>query len=300
MKRCPTCNRTFTEEHLTFCVEDGTPLVKANSVDDEATVVRSGSDDTSRESPGSAGASGAFGDRPAAYQPPGSYVPRGSYGESRRRTWPWILGALLVLAVFVGFGIAAVFVTRNIAKKYDEAERQSNPTANTNERNANSNLGSNSNSNSSNLNENSNQNSNADDSADESADDSMQPPTDQAEVLSQLTDLEHEWTMANINADKKKLERILADDYVETTPRRPRGKAEYLNTIKRDTSIQRWNFEELKVDLKSDRATLTGTIRMDITDEHGQLQPLAFVFTDKFVWRDGRWQATGSEVKAKE
>jgi hypothetical protein len=25
-------------------------------------------------------------------------------------------------------------------------------------------------------------------------------------------------------------------------------------------------------------------------------QELAFNFVDKFVWRDGRWQATGSEV----
>ena len=283
MKRCPTCNRTFTEDHLSFCVEDGTPLVTANSVDDEATVVRSGPDESSRESSGS---SGAFGDRPAAYQPPGAYVPRGSYGESKRRTWPWILGALIVLAVFAGLGIAAVLVTRNIAKKYDEAERRDNSTANTSERNANSN--SRSNSNSSNLNENINQNSNADDLA--------PPPTDEAQVLSELTDLEHEWTMANINADKKKLERILADDYVETTSGRPRGKAEYLRTIKRDTAIQRWNFESLKVDLKSDRATLTGTIRMDVSDEQGQLQALAFVFTDKFVWRDGRWQATGSDV----
>jgi ketosteroid isomerase-like protein len=194
----------------------------------------------------------------------------------------------VVLAVLAGLGIAAVLVTRNIARKYDETERRNNSNANTNARSSNSNLGSNSNSNSANSNENGNHNLNADDST--------PPPTDAAQVLSELTDLEHEWTMANINADKKKLGRILADDYVETTPGRPRGKAEYLNTIKRDTSIQRWNFEELKVDLKSDRATLTGTIRMDINDEQGELHALAFVFTDKFVWRDGRWQATGSEV----
>jgi len=27
---------------------------------------------------------------------------------------------------------------------------------------------------------------------------------------------------------------------------------------------------------------------------------LKFEFLDKFVWRDGRWQATGSEVKRRE
>jgi len=47
-------------------------------------------------------------------------------------------------------------------------------------------------------------------------------------VLQDLTDLEHEWTVANINADKKKLDRILADDYVgASADGTPQGKAEY-------------------------------------------------------------------------
>jgi hypothetical protein len=29
MKRCPTCNQTFTDEWLTFCTQDGTSLVEA-------------------------------------------------------------------------------------------------------------------------------------------------------------------------------------------------------------------------------------------------------------------------------
>jgi hypothetical protein len=29
MKRCPTCNREFTDEWLTFCTQDGTSLVEA-------------------------------------------------------------------------------------------------------------------------------------------------------------------------------------------------------------------------------------------------------------------------------
>ena len=27
MKRCPTCHRTYIEEHLSFCLDDGTPLL---------------------------------------------------------------------------------------------------------------------------------------------------------------------------------------------------------------------------------------------------------------------------------
>lgn len=273
MKRCPTCNKTFTEDHLSFCVEDGTPLVTVRSVDDEATVVRSGSADSSTVSSGASG---------AAYQPPGAYVPPGYSGERKRRTWPWILAALMVLAVFAGLGIAVLLSARNVKRQYDEIQRRNTAPANTNERDANAN----SSVDSSNRNENL------------SADDSTPAPTDEAQVLSDLTDLEHEWTVANINADKKKLDRILADDYVGIIEgRAPQAKAEYLKTVTRDTSIQKWNFENLKVNLKSDRATLTGTLRQDVKNDQGEVAPEAILFTDKFVWRDGRWQATGSEVK---
>lgn len=282
VKRCPTCNKTFTEEHLSFCVEDGTPLLTVNSVDDEATVVRSGSAESSTGPSGSSGASGE-GER-APYRPPGSYVLAGDYAERRRRTWPWLLGACVVVAVLAGFGIAAVLVGRNIAKQYDNGERHNTPTANSNVRNSNSNSNS--------LNSNQAANNNA------ATDDSTPPPTDEPQVLSDLTNLEHEWMVANINADKKKLDRILADDYVGTfEDRAAEGKAEYLKTIDRDTSIQKWNFADLKVNLKSDRATLTGTVRLDVKNDQGEVRPGAFQFTDKFVWRDGRWQATGSHVK---
>src|SRR3954467_7958014 len=31
MKRCPTCNRTYNEEGLSFCLDDGTPLQDTGS-----------------------------------------------------------------------------------------------------------------------------------------------------------------------------------------------------------------------------------------------------------------------------
>lgn len=117
-------------------------------------------------------------------------------------------------------------------------------------------------------------------------------PTDKAAVLGQLTDLEHEWTVANINADKAKLNRILADDYVGTTfDGQTQGKADYLRTIERDTTIKNWEFDDLEVDLLGDRATLKGVVRLELQDGERE-----FGFVDKFVWRDGRWQATSSVV----
>jgi hypothetical protein len=118
------------------------------------------------------------------------------------------------------------------------------------------------------------------------------PPTDKEIVLAQLKDLEHEWTVANINADKKKLAQILADDYVSAGPDgKMIGKAEYIRTITRDTNTQSWDFEDLRLTLRGDRATLIGKVRFRV--QNGEQ---LFDFVDRFVWRDGRWQATGSEV----
>jgi hypothetical protein len=284
VKRCPTCNKTFTEEHLSFCVDDGTPLLTVDSHDDEATVVRPHLGDSSTGSADVSDASSERASRP--YQPPGSYLPPGSYSDSKRRTWPWVLGIFaIVFIVFAGLGIAAVVLIPRLmrASKANtnlnaNVERRSNLNANAYSANSDSNS--------------------ADWNANYSTDEDMTPPpTDRVEVLSALTDLEHEWTVANINADKKKLDKILADDYVGITNGRTQGKAEYLKTLERDTVIQKWSFEDLKVNLGGGRATLTGILRVDLKNEQGEIRPGAFRFTDKFVWRDGRWQATGSEVK---
>jgi type II secretory pathway pseudopilin PulG len=282
VKRCSTCNKTFTEEHLSFCIDDGTPLVTVDPPDDEATVVRSGAEDSSPETSGLSGVAGGRVSNP--YQPPSSYIPPGSSGEPKRQTWAWILGIFAILfVVLVGMGIAAAVLLPSMM-------RASNTNANLN---ANVQRPNDSNENLSSANSNSAE-SNTNTAIEE---DTTPPPTDEAQVLSTLTDLEHEWTVANINADKKKLDHILADDYVGVTDGRTEGKAEYLKTIQRDTLIQKWNFEDLKVNLSSDRATLTGTLRVEVKNDQGQIQPAAFRFTDKFVWRDGRWQATSSEVK---
>ncbi len=42
MKRCPACNRTFTDKSLSFCIEDGSRLVRdesASGLDSQATAV---------------------------------------------------------------------------------------------------------------------------------------------------------------------------------------------------------------------------------------------------------------------
>ena len=257
MKRCPTCNKTFTDQNLIYCVDDGTPLVSLH-VDDEITEVGRSS-------------------TPPAYQPP-SYVPPGG-NVTKPRTWPWVAGVIgLLVIALVGFVIAAVVYLPRLQKRSNPVIVSKNNSNNENSLgNSNSNLG--------------NQNS-VEKNANEHSSPDTPPPTDKELVLVQLKDLEQEWTVANINADKKALAKVLADDYVG--PRadgKIQGKTEYINTIQRDTSVQKWEFIDLRLTLHGDRSTLLGKVHFYLQDRE-----VTYDFVDRFVWRDGRWQATGSEV----
>lgn len=263
MKRCSTCNRTYTDPNLSYCIEDGTPLTP---VEDESTVVSPRGTESRTDWSG------------APYQPPGSYVPPAP--ARRRRVWPWVMGIVgaFILGIIAISIVAAVLAPRLLGSRQNEqpppvrAAKNSNVPAPAN----------------SNVNTNVNSNTGANEAID------IPPPTDEDVVKAQLRDLEHDWTVANINADKRALDRILADDYVgpasENGPLQT--KAEYIRTIERDTTIRKWDFDDLKLELAGDRATLTGKV----TIEQGERE-LKFDFIDKFVWRDGRWQATSSEVK---
>jgi hypothetical protein len=266
MKRCPTCQKTYTDQNLSYCIEDGTPLVPI-AVDEDTTVV-------SRKAAAPANDQDDW--NAVAYRPPSAYIP---LQTKRRRAWPWVVGilALLVLAV-VGLAIAAVLYAPSLVRRTANSNQNGieRPSRNTNAEAppvASSTPTPNSNS-------------------ETPAIANTDAPTDKEQVLAQLTNLEHEWTVANINADRKKLEVILADDYVGPgADGSMEGKRDYLRNIQRDRSIQKWDFEELKVTLRGDRATLTGKVHL-IRDSGEEV----YEFTDKFVWRDGRWQATGSVV----
>ena len=262
MKRCTTCNRTYTDPNLSYCIDDGTPLTP---VEDETTVVSPRGSETEKDW------------NAAAYRPP-SYVPPPGTHDRRRRAWPWVVGILgaFILGVVVITIAAAILAPRLLRNRQNEQANRAIQNSNTSEPPANSNVAS-------------NVNSNAD--ANETVE--TPPPTDHDQVKAQLRDLEHDWTVANINADTKALDRILADDFV--APSGDNGqlqtKADYLRTIQRDTTIRKWDFDDLKLMLAGDRATLTGKITFEVGDRDEE-----FDFIDKFVWRDGRWQATGSEV----
>ena len=72
---------------------------------------------------------------------------------------------------------------------------------------------------------------------------------------------------------------------------RCRGRPSTSTQRSRDTTVQKWEFEGLRLTLRGDRATLVGKFIFSI-----KIEDVPFDFVDRFVWRDGRWQATGSEV----
>lgn len=264
MKRCSTCNRTYTDPNLSFCIEDGTPLIPVDAPDEETVVSPRGS------------ATGTE----TTYRPPSAYVPTGAPAR-KRRVWPWVVGILgaFILGVVAISIAAAILVPRWIRSAQNERAVSTPQPRNTNQpANVNSSEPANSNSRSDvNIN--------------------VPPPTDEDQVKAQLEELENDWTVANINADKQALDRILADDFVGKTEQGELySKADYLRTIQRDTGIEKWDFDDLKLNLVGDRASLSGKVKLERIDQDDE----KFEFVDKFVWRDGRWQATSSELKRRE
>jgi len=268
MKRCSTCNRTYTDPNLSFCIDDGTPLTIV-ATDDETTVVKPrGNEDDEWN---------AVAYRPPTPpSPPSPYVSPGAQPQPRRRVWPWVVG---IAGAFV-LGLLAISVAALIMAPRLRARQDQRTVAPIHDP-------SNSNSVPANINANSNSSGNV----------NTPPPSNQEQVLAHLKNLENEWMVANVNADKKKLDLILADDYVGQSG--PEGgletKAEYLKRTERDDQIQKWEMSEEKLTLTGDRATLAGIVTFFLRD--GRVG--SFDFKDKFVWRDGRWQATGSELTAR-
>ena len=278
MKSCPTCNKTFTDPNLSFCLDDGTSLVSVAAPADETTVVSPSSGDNESSPPPTEVYKPRDWQAPD-YQPPGFQT--STAAPARRKAWPWVVGLLTVLVIgFIGIGIAGAILIPKMLRTASNNNRSNPNIERSGDRNSNLN---------SNAPVSQPENESSDTPIDE--DETTPPPTDKDVVLAALKDLEQEWTVANINADKQKLDQILADDYVGTSDGKVHGKAEYLQTIERDTAIQKWEFEDLNVTLTGDRATLDGVLRLQLSDHEA-----AYKFTDKFVWRDGRWQAVGSET----
>src|SRR5438876_729456 len=106
MKRCPQCNRTYTDDALSFCLDDGSPLTVASGPppDPSATLQYPQARDTTPQptiayNPGQA----------APPPPPPACSPMPPPQTQKRSVWPWLLaiGAVMLL---IGIGVVVLIV----------------------------------------------------------------------------------------------------------------------------------------------------------------------------------------------
>ena len=206
--------------------------------------------------------------------PPGAQLPPTQFakyepataqlgGAPKRRVWPWIAGGVIVFFFFV-IVIVAVIAIPQLVKKSQNSNRVviDVPTPEPSETSS---------------------------PKPEESPSPSEAPTDEDVAQTQLTELEKRWTQANIDGDKAALEQILADEYSGGDP--AHNKRQYIDELKPDTAVKSWELEDLSVDLDGDHATMTGYLKQVTTNGTE-----VYSFTDEFVWRDGRWQATGSRT----
>ncbi|PYS49654.1 MAG: hypothetical protein DMF68_09445 [Acidobacteria bacterium] len=132
MKRCPTCNRTYEDDSLSFCLDDGTPLLSASSYDPEATIKIPAGRVTNQAATEVLKDGTIPPTRPALpatekYVAPMQTAPQ----ERKQSALPWILGAALILGVSAI--VVALIVTRNngsnnsqVAQKTDNTSQSTN------------------------------------------------------------------------------------------------------------------------------------------------------------------------------
>lgn len=123
MKRCPSCNRAYTDDTLRFCLEDGTPLA-AEETSTAPTLV----------TPTAPPATVAFDPhRPTVSQPQGTYAAPAWTPpplKPKRKVWPWVVGGLAILFVVVCAVVGVVLALANIASTSSDNSRPvASPTA---------------------------------------------------------------------------------------------------------------------------------------------------------------------------
>jgi hypothetical protein len=286
MRRCPSCQTVYTDPEQKFCLNDGTQLVEENaaSFDPQATLVASGPPSSPNQSqPTQSSWPGQQSQGGSQWAPP---PPPPQYNQppaQKKSKLPWILGGLVLAVVVIGIigviGVVVLFASLGSNNSDVSNVSVSKSPANVSTRNSNlTKLDSPDNANIS-------SSTNGTDSGTTSA-----PSSNEDEVLAQLTELEQDWNRANFQADREALKRILADEYVGVAADgTSQNKAEYLKTIRPTEDVKTWELQDLNLSLSGETAVLTGSLILKRTGGKEK-----YTFIDTFVWRDGRWQATGS------
>ena len=111
MKRCPACSRTYADDSLRFCLEDGTPLIADQS--DAPTITTPAAEAPPTVAygarvppviPGSPAGTPRSDATPASPAWTPTPIPK-----QKRKVWPWVLGAFILLCI-LGVGLIVVII----------------------------------------------------------------------------------------------------------------------------------------------------------------------------------------------
>ena len=117
MKRCPACQRTYTDDTLRFCLEDGTPLTQDQSAEPTIAMPREPPPTVAYNAP-----------VPTAGAAPPPWTPTAP-PKPKRKVWPWVLGAFLLICVLGGGAIVLLIALASLGS--DSANSANSTNSNT-------------------------------------------------------------------------------------------------------------------------------------------------------------------------
>jgi hypothetical protein len=215
----------------------------------------------------------------------------GATAAPKKSKLPWILGGVAVLLLgLIGIGgAAAFFLLRGSSEESSNTRRGLGFNINKNDKEANTNSSSTTTSSNANTSEHSHDNMNSGSSS------SGEMPTDKEVVTKQLYDLEYAWCAADLKGDKAAMDRLLASEFVVTNPDgTTMNKKQYLAQMKPDEYNRTCTYSDFSLGQSANYAVIIGYNTVKGRTADGPFTERS-KFTDTFVWRDGRWQATASK-----
>jgi hypothetical protein len=116
MKRCPQCNRTYTDDALSFCLDDGSPLAVVSGpppADPSATLQYPQARDTTPQPTIAYNPGQATPPPLPPPTPPPAWSPMPPPQTQKRSVWPWLLGIGAVLFLMaIGVIVLIIMVAR--------------------------------------------------------------------------------------------------------------------------------------------------------------------------------------------